>query len=125
MDKDCTVSLSKEQLMVLMKSLTLALAQQRHKLGRIYSGEVSLPGGENALYEMEKEIDSIKAIEAYIAENASWNYENELAAGYSNDMNVIYVSSRVYERIKNNPDEIVVESQCQAPLYLKVVGVGK
>lgn len=35
--------------------------------------------------------------------------------------NTIWVSGEVYERIKNNPDKIIVESQCQAPLYLKVV----
>ena len=41
------------------------------------------------------------------------------------DGNMLWVSPGVYERIKNNPNEIIVESQCQAPLYLKVVGVGK
>ena len=38
------------------------------------------------------------------------------------DGNVLWVSPAVYERIKYNPDEIVVEAQCQAPLILKVVG---
>ena len=36
--------------------------------------------------------------------------------------NMLWVSPGVYERIKNNPDKIIVESQCQAPLYLKVEG---
>lgn len=31
----------------------------------------------------------------------------------------------LYEHFMNNPNEIIVESQCRAPLYLKVVGVGK
>lgn len=36
--------------------------------------------------------------------------------------NVLWVSPSVYERILNNLDSIIVESQCRPPLKLKVIG---
>lgn len=39
--------------------------------------------------------------------------------------NVIYVSRALYERIKNNPNEIIIEAQCRPPIILKTVGVKK
>ena len=36
--------------------------------------------------------------------------------------NVIWVSPEVYERILNNPDEIIIEAQGEDPIVLKVIG---
>ena len=45
-----------------------------------------------------------------------------MIVNYQGSDNVLWVSPSVYERILNNPDSIIIESQCQPPLELKVIG---
>ena len=40
-----------------------------------------------------------------------------------NNRNMLWVRPSLYEFIKNNPDEIIVEAQCRPPIILKTVGV--
>lgn len=129
------ITLSDEQYILLNDAMRLAIAQQRNRLGRIYSGEV-FQGGEKAVRAMEEKVSRIIELRKYIVDNTVEIYEDEKSesstrriltqvAIVNDNENMLWVYPPLYEFIKNNPDEIIVESQCRPPIMLKAVGVGK
>lgn len=84
------------------------------------------PNSTLSAYRMLAGLDQLVALEMAkeALENCTDGNLDHVGCDHLNG-NMIYVSGEVYERIKNNPDRIIVESQCQAPLFLKVVGWGK
>lgn len=128
MSNNCTVKLSNEQYVLLTECLKLAKVQQRMRLSELYRGEVPCPGGEKFIYRMEEKIEKIRELRDYLIEEVEWITEEEkdcVDISLRFDSKVLWVSPTVYERVKNNPDEIIIESQCQPPIILKTVGVGK
>lgn len=124
MSNSCTITLSDEQYVLLMDAMKLAIAQQRYRLGKIYSGE-PFQGDERAVRAMEEKVDNILKLREHLLEKVEWVGEDCVDISPRFDSKVLWVSPTVYERIKNNPDGVIVESQCQPPIILKTVGVGK
>ena len=128
MSKQGTITFNNEQYVLLTEVMKLAKVQQRYKLGEMYRGEVPIPGGEKFITRMEKKIDRICELANHVLDNVEWFEEQEpidIPAGWDhlNDDRV-WVPNDVYERIRNNPNEVYIESQGKPFLIVKVIGEG-